>query len=102
MDDSRRCAAGYSRGVLHQLVGKLADEALATKDYGVPADNIVMQNRNLNTIGDTIRIRRPPRVFTNETGRTVWMSDVEPVELELELDSFASDDPYDSCGAIAG
>jgi hypothetical protein len=49
-----------------------------------------------DNIGDTIRIRRPPRVFTDEHGRTIWMSDVEPVELEIELDSAVSTNPYDS------
>ncbi|MGI9232392.1 MAG: hypothetical protein ACR2RD_02070 [Woeseiaceae bacterium] len=55
-----------------------------------------MERTNANNIGDTIRIRRPPRVFTNEHGHTIWMSDVEPVELEIELDSVVSTDPYDS------
>ena len=57
-----------------------------------------MQEKN---IGDTIRIRRPPRVFTNEYGRTVWMSDVEPVELEIEPDLGVSTNPYDSCSAYS-
>ena len=61
-----------------------------------------MDDRNTDNIGDTIRIRRPPRVFTNETGRTVWMSEVEPVELELELDAFTSTNPYDSWRAVGG
>ncbi len=57
-----------------------------------------MDGMNTNNIGDTIRIRRPPRVYTNEHGRTVWMSDVEPVEceLELELDTVVNTNPYDS------
>jgi len=55
-----------------------------------------MKNMKTNNIGDTIRIRRPPRVFTNEHGHTIWMSEVEPVELEIELDSVVSTNPYDS------
>ena len=50
-------------------------------------------------IGDTIRIRRPPRVFTNDLGKNVWMGDVDPCELELELDNQASTNPYDSNSA---
>jgi hypothetical protein len=55
-----------------------------------------MKDINTNNIGDTIRIRKPPRVFTNEKGDTIWMSDVEPVELEIELDQIPETDPYDS------
>jgi len=55
-----------------------------------------MQGTGPNNIGDTIRIRRPPRVFTNEHGGTTWMSDVEPVELEIELDQAIDTDPYNS------
>ena len=56
---------------------------------------------NENNIGDTIRIRRPPRVYTNEKGDTIWMSDVEPVELEIELDRVPSTDPYDSGRSVS-
>lgn len=55
-----------------------------------------MEKTKTNNIGDTIRIRRPPRVFTNEHGHTIWMSEVEPVELEIDLDSVVSTNPYDS------
>ena len=55
-----------------------------------------MENMKANNIGDTIRIRRPPRVFTNEKGDTIWMSEVEPVELEIELDQIITTDPYNS------
>jgi hypothetical protein len=55
-----------------------------------------MKYMNTNNIGDTIRIRKPPRVFTNEKGDTIWMSEVEPVELEVELDHVPETDPYDS------
>lgn len=47
-------------------------------------------------IGDTIRIRRPPRVTTDALGHNVWMSDVEPASLELEAEAPASCDPYDT------
>jgi hypothetical protein len=60
-----------------------------------------MDGTKENNIGDTIRIRRPPRVFTDELGRTVWMSDVEPVELEIELDSVVSTNPYDSGQSVS-
>jgi len=53
-----------------------------------------MKSMNTNNIGDTIRIRKPPRVYTNEKGDTIWMSEVEPVE--LELDRATDTDPYDS------
>jgi hypothetical protein len=55
-----------------------------------------MENMSANNIGDTIRIRKPPRVYTNEKGDTIWMSEVDPVELEIELDQVASTNPYDS------
>ena len=55
-----------------------------------------MDRLNTNHIGDTIRIRRPMRVYTDELGRTRWMRDVEPVELELELEPAVSTNPYDS------
>ncbi len=54
-----------------------------------------MEHSNHQHIGDTIRIRRPPKVFTDILGRTTWMSDVEPLELELELHAIISTDPYD-------
>ena len=68
-----------------------------TNEAGRKEDTI-MESTDTNNIGDTIRIRRPPRVFTNERGRTVWMSEVEPAEfeLELELDQVIRTDPYDS------
>ena len=49
-------------------------------------------------IGDTVRIRRPSKVFTDAVGGTVWMSDVKPCELEL-CDEPANDtDPYEKTG----
>ncbi len=61
-----------------------------------------MDIKTTNHIGDTIRIRRPLRVFTDELGRTTWMKDVEPVELELEPDSSPSTNPYDSLCNLTG
>ncbi len=55
-----------------------------------------MEGLNSNKIGDTVRLRRPMRVYTDELGRTTWMRDVEPVELELELEPAVSTNPYDS------
>lgn len=52
------------------------------------------QPEPVGQIGDTIRIRRPPRVFTTVLGQNIWMGDVEPCELELEQK--ASTDPYDN------
>ncbi len=54
-----------------------------------------MSDNSKNRIGDTVRVLRPPpRVFTDDLGKNVWMGDVEPVELELE-DAPAAD-PYNS------
>jgi len=72
-----------------------------TKAHNDCADNLIMDGMNTNNIGDTIRIRRPPRVYTNERGRTVWMSDVEPVEFELERDATVSTNPYDSGQSVS-
>lgn len=52
-------------------------------------------------IGDTIRIRRPPKVTTDDLGHNVWMSDVDPVSLELETEDTASYDPYDTAAGDA-
>ncbi len=52
-------------------------------------------------IGDTIRIRRPPKVTTDALGHNVWMSGVEPVALELEGDVPPSFDPYDTAAGDA-
>jgi hypothetical protein len=53
-----------------------------------------MQQAAENQLEDTIRIRKPPRVFTDYLGRTVWMSGVDPFELELDIDFVPSTDPY--------
>ena len=60
-----------------------------------------MDGSKRNRIGDTVRIKRPPpKVFTDELGRNVWMSGVEPCGLELESDSGMEFDPYNS--GVAG
>ncbi len=44
---------------------------------------------------DTVRLLRPPpRVFTNPCGHSVWMGEVEVLELELEEP--ANTDPYNT------
>ncbi|MDJ0709116.1 MAG: hypothetical protein QNJ14_01945 [Woeseiaceae bacterium] len=50
-------------------------------------------------IGDTVRIRRPPKVFTDAIGGTVWMSDIQPCELELSDEPVIGTNPYDKSGA---
>ncbi|MDJ0749873.1 MAG: hypothetical protein QNJ11_10340 [Woeseiaceae bacterium] len=58
-----------------------------------------MEHFKKQHIGDTVRIRRPPKVFTDVVGRTVWMSDVEPCELELRDEPAIDTNPYDRTGA---
>ena len=77
----------------------MCTELNASRTRKTGAINTGMEDTN--TMGDTVRIRRPSRVFTNERGHTIWMSDVEPVELEIELDSDVSTDPYDSCRPLS-
>lgn len=49
--------------------------------------------------GDTVRILRPPpRVFTDNIGRNVWMGEVDPVELALE--ESPDHDPYNSAEVV--
>ena len=56
-----------------------------------------MDIMNRNTDEDTVRIRRPSRVFTSPLGHTVWMGRVEPCTLELE--DAHDTDPLNHCGA---
>lgn len=51
---------------------------------------------NSTHIGDTVRIRRPPKVRTSALGHSVWMPDVDTIELEVEDDTAAGCDPYDT------
>ena len=60
-----------------------------------------MKHPESQHIGDTIRIRRPPRVFTDPLGRMVWMGGVDPVELGLEPDADAGTDPYNRRGPVS-
>lgn len=49
----------------------------------------------MDKCGDTVRILRPPpRVFTDLSGRNVWIGGVEPIELALEDPT--NTDPYNS------
>ena len=61
-----------------------------------------MKNHLTEDPGDTVRLLRPPpRVFTEARGQTVWMGDVEALELELEDDEVAND-PYNSANDTLG
>ena len=54
-----------------------------------------MSNNSEDRSEDTVRLLRPPpRVFTDSCGNSVWMGDVEV--LELELMPAANSDPYNS------
>ena len=54
-----------------------------------------MSSKSKDTSGDTVRLLRPPpRVFTDQCGRNVWMGEVEV--LDLELAQAADNDPYNS------
>jgi hypothetical protein len=54
-----------------------------------------MSSQSEDRQGDTVRLFRPaPRVFTDPTGRSVWMGEVEV--LELELVQAVDTDPYNS------
>ncbi len=57
-----------------------------------------MEHSESQHIGDTVRIRRPPRVFTDPLGRNVWMGGVDPCDLDLERDPAGSSDPYNKVG----
>ena len=66
-----------------------------------PAEDAGVNGAAVNNIGDTIRIRRPSQVFTNEHGRTIWMSEVKPVELEIEPDTVVNASPYESARPVS-
>jgi len=57
-----------------------------------------MDKEDKNHIGDTERIRPPPKVATDANGRTKWMAEIESCVLELE--SAESTNPYDSANTI--
>lgn len=57
-----------------------------------------MSSKDKDSSEETVRLRRPPpRVFTDPTGRSVWMGEVEV--LELELVEVADGDPYNTADA---
>ena len=50
---------------------------------------------NSNHIGDTVRIKRPPRIVTDALGHNIWADAVEDSNLELEPPEVATD-PYNT------
>jgi len=50
-----------------------------------------------NKTGDTVRIRRPARITTDEIGRNTWMGEVDPHPLELVAEE--NNDPYNSAAS---
>lgn len=75
---------------LVETLGQLADSLRESLDE--PADE-----KSADGAGDTVRIRKPPRVYTSVLGQNIWMGDVDPCELELE-DTICTN-PYDSAPA---
>jgi len=54
-----------------------------------------MNSKSEERLGDTVRLLRPPpKVFTDPLGRSVWMGEVEVLELEPVQE--VSTDPYNS------
>ncbi len=47
-----------------------------------------MKQSQTNHIGDTIRIRRPSRIETDDLGHNVWLDDVETGEFEIMSEEF--------------
>ncbi len=58
-----------------------------------------MDNITPDKLDDTVRIRRPARVFTDEKGRTVWMGKVDDISLETESGEPITD-PYNNTAKI--
>lgn len=55
-----------------------------------------MNDNPTEQTGDTVRLRRPPpRVFTETQGQTVWMGEIQALELELEPE-IPESDPYNN------
>ena len=69
------------------------------KDSVACVDKQDMKQGDDNHIGDTIRIRRPSKVYTDELGNSIWMSEVDPCTLELEQQ--LSTDPYNNSPVAA-
>jgi hypothetical protein len=55
-----------------------------------------MDTSTENHIGNTVRIRRPPRVLTDALGRNTWMGGIEPCDLNIEFT--VSTDAYNRAG----
>jgi len=54
-----------------------------------------MSDFQKKALDETVRLLRPPpRVFTDQCGRSVWMGDVEV--LDFELVQVENTDPYNS------
>lgn len=53
-----------------------------------------MQTESNYCSSDTIRIRRPARITTDEIGHNMWMGDVDPHSFELETEENC--DPYNN------
>ena len=66
----------------------------AAKALSAAADTRIMNEQSTNKSGDTVRIRRPARVTTDELGRTRWMGDVDPCALDVVNE--VATDPYNS------
>ncbi|MEL7187622.1 MAG: hypothetical protein AAFN50_14500 [Pseudomonadota bacterium] len=50
--------------------------------------------------GDTVKLLRPPpRVFTETKGQTVWMGEIQALDLEIEPDPQKTD-PYNNSPAL--
>lgn len=47
-----------------------------------------MKQSHTNHIGDTVRLRRLPRVKTDELGHNIWLEDVETGEFEIMSKEF--------------
>lgn len=80
---------------LVETLGQLAESLRESLDE--PAEDATAA-----VAADTVRIRKPPRVFTTVLGQNIWMGDVDHCELELEdangsnpYDNAASNDPWE-------
>ena len=73
---------------LADTLGRLAQTL--KESLGEPVDPA----NDPESVADTVRIRKPPRVFTTVLGQNIWMGDVD--ECELELEGRNGSDPYDN------
>lgn len=59
-----------------------------------------MSNKLTDVTGDTVKLLRPPpRVFTETKGQTVWMGEIQALELEIEPDP-PKTDPYNNSSPL--